>query len=440
MKSKTSKLLHPLCGRPVIRYVLDAANALRPESNTVVVGYQREQVCEALGPGIDIAVQEQQRGTADAVSEYLRQKPGISGKLLVISGDTPLLTSELLASLLEEHVRRNAAISLVTTEVSDPFGYGRIERDSGGLLRRIVEEADASPEVKQIREINAGMYVFEIAGLQDWLPRVQAGNSQQEYYITDVIEMALGDGQAVAPFSGPAEQVLGVNTRVELAQAAAILRGRINREWMLRGVTMRDPATTYIDADAQIGADTVLYPHVSLEGNTVIGEDVTIYPNCRISDSQIDSGCVIYENSSIQSAKLESGVKAGPFARVRPETVVRKNAHIGNFVELKKTTMGEGSKANHLAYLGDATIGANVNIGAGAITCNYDGVKKHPTVIEDGVFIGSDTQLIAPVKVGKGAYVAAGSSITEDVPPDSLAIARGRQVNKEGWVKRKKGG
>ena len=437
MKSKQSKLLHPLCGKPIIQHVLGASRDLAPKSLGLVVGHQREQIREALGDTVSYVVQEEQRGTAHAVSEFLRQNSGLAGHLLVLSGDTPLITSDLLKSLLQKHTDDAAALSLVTTVVANPTGYGRIVRDLGGL-QKIVEEADANADIKQIREINAGVYVFDIAALQSWLPLVQPKNRQNEYYLPDVIELALKDRKRVSLLAAPEEQVIGVNTRVELADAAAILRRRINREWMLQGVTMHDPSSTYIDADVRLGTDVVLYPNVYLEGRTVIAEGVTVYPNCRISNSQLDSGCIIYENSSLDSAKLESGVKVGPFARLRPDTLVRKGAHIGNFVELKKTTLGEGSKANHLAYLGDATIGSAVNIGAGTITCNYDGVNKYPTVIEDGVFIGSDTQLIAPVKIGKGAYVAAGSSITENVPPDSLAIARGRQVNKEGWVAKKK--
>lgn len=436
MKSKQSKLLHPLCGKPIIQHVLDASKNLAPKSVALVVGHQREQIREALGDSVRYVVQEEQRGTAHAVSEFLRLNADLKGSLLVLSGDTPLITSDLLKSLLQKHAEDAAALSFVTTTVANPAGYGRIVRDLGGF-QKIVEEADASGDIKQIREVNAGVYVFEIAELQAWLPLVQPKNKQNEYYLPDVIELALKDRKRVALFPAPEEQVIGVNTRVDLAEAAATLRKRINRDWMLQGVTMHDPNSTYLDADVRLGTDVVLYPNVYLEGRTVIAEGVTVYPNCRIVNSQVDSGCIIYENSSLDSARLETGVKVGPFARLRPDTLVRKGAHIGNFVELKKTTMGEGSKANHLAYLGDATIGSAVNIGAGTITCNYDGVNKYPTVIEDEVFIGSDTQLIAPVKVGKGAYVAAGSSITEDVPPESLAIARSRQINKEGWVKKK---
>lgn len=439
MKSKTSKLLHSVCGKAMIQFVLDAAFALNPQSIGVVIGHQREQVREALsGARVDFVVQEQQLGTGHAVSEFVRQMKITEGRLLVLSGDTPLLTSSRLQAVVEEHERGAASVTLVTTQVVAPAGYGRIVRSLEGLLERIVEEADASVEHRQIREINAGVYVFNIADLQAWLPRIQSNNRQKEYYLTDLIEIALKENRGVLPFAAPEEEVLGVNTRVDLAQVEMTMRRSLNRHWMLQGVTLHDPDSIYIDADVRIGADTVLYPNVHLEGTTVLAEDVTVHPNCRITNSQIDAGCIVYENTSIDSARVESGVKIGPFARIRPDTILRKGSHIGNFVELKKTTMGEGSKANHLAYLGDATIGAKVNIGAGTITCNYDGVNKHPTVIEDDVFIGSDSQLVAPVKIGKGAYVAAGSSITEDVPPGSLAIARGRQVNKEGWVAAKK--
>ena len=419
----------------MIVHVLNAANALNPQSVGIVVGHQREQIQETLASHkVDFIVQEQQNGTAHAVSEFLRAKPEASGSLLVLSGDTPLLTADLLKSLVAEHTQRKAAISLVTTEVQNATGYGRVVRNPNGSVARIVEEADATPEQKKIREINAGIYVFEIEQLRLWLPKVQTDNKQKEYYLPDVIELALRDGRTVFAFRGAEEQVLGVNTRVDLAAVEKAMRLRINEHWMLQGVTLKDPGTTYIDAAVQIGTDAIIYPNVQIEGDTVIGPEVVIHSNCRITNSRIDEGCILYENSSVDSARMESGVKIGPFARVRPDTLLRKGVRIGNFVELKKTTMGEGSKANHLAYLGDATIGSDVNIGAGTITCNYDGVNKYPTIIEDEAFIGSDSQLVAPVKVGKGAYIAAGSSITEDVPAGALGIARSRQINKEGWA------
>jgi bifunctional UDP-N-acetylglucosamine pyrophosphorylase/glucosamine-1-phosphate N-acetyltransferase len=438
MKSKTSKMVHPLCGKPLISHVVAVATELEPRTLGIVVGYQREQIAAALeGKPVDFIVQEEQLGTAHAVSVFLGEHPSLKGNLLVMNGDTPLLRADLLRQLLTLHSLEEADISLLTADVENPAGYGRIMRDRKGFLRRIVEEADAEEPERKIREINAGIYVFNIQKLRRWLPKVKDSNKQKEYYLPDVIGLALQQKGRVAPLKRSAVDILGINTRVELASAAGVLRRRINEQWMLSGVTMHDPERICIDTEVQIGADTILYPNVYLEGTTRIGSDVTIYPNCRITDSYIESGCIIYENSSVDAARLEACVKIGPFARLRPGTVLAKDVRIGNFVELKKTTMGEGSKANHLAYLGDATIGKGVNIGAGTITCNYDGVHKHATVIEDDVFIGSDTQLIAPVKVGRGAYVAAGSSITEDVPAGALGIARARQVNKLNWVAKK---
>jgi bifunctional UDP-N-acetylglucosamine pyrophosphorylase/glucosamine-1-phosphate N-acetyltransferase len=270
------------------------------------------------------------------------------------------------------------------------------------------------------------------------LQKIKSNNTQREFYLTDVVELALRKKGTVLAIPVPAEDVMGINTRVDLAEAALVLRRRINEHWMLQGVTLHDPGRTYIDRDVEIGKDVVIYPNVYLEGSTKIEPNVTIYPNNRIVNSRIEEGSIVYENCSIDSSHLERGVQLGPFARLRPASHLGQKVKVGNFVELKKTHMGEGSKANHLTYLGDSTIGTRVNIGAGTITCNYDGEQKYPTIIEDGVFIGSDTQLVAPVKVGKDAYVAAGSSITEDVPPGALAIARGRQVNKPGWVAKRK--
>jgi bifunctional UDP-N-acetylglucosamine pyrophosphorylase / glucosamine-1-phosphate N-acetyltransferase len=439
MKSKRSKLLHLLCGKPMILHVWNALASLTPKTCAAIVGHQRDQLMEALAEKpIEFVIQEQQQGTGHAVSQFLKQYPDIEGDLLVLSGDTPLLQSSTLLDMMRVHEQRNAVITLLTTDLQDPSGYGRVVRNAQGTIERIIEEADANEIEKAVKEVNAGVYAFDIPRLRALLPHVQPENKQKEYYLPDVIALALERGWIVLPQKVSAEEVMGINTKVELAEAMRLLRKRINHQWMLRGVTMIDPATTYVDADVQFGSDVTVFPNAYLEGNTLIGSEVTIHPNCRITDSYIDSGCTIYENSSIDSAHLETGVKVGPFARLRPDTHLQSGVRIGNFVELKKSVVGEGSKANHLSYLGDATIGKNVNIGAGTITCNYDGEKKHPTVIEDDVFIGSDTQLIAPVKVEKGAYVAAGSSITEDVPANSLAIARGRQVNKTNWKPKKK--
>jgi bifunctional UDP-N-acetylglucosamine pyrophosphorylase/glucosamine-1-phosphate N-acetyltransferase len=439
MKSKLSKLLHPICGKPMILHVQESVAALSPKTSAIVVGHQRDQVMDALSEKkVDFVVQEKQLGTAHAALEFLKQYPKIDGVMLVLSGDTPLLQPATLRDLLTLHEQRQATISLLTTELPDPTGYGRVIRNNQGNIQRIVEEVDANSAEKAVREVNAAVYVFDIAKLRQLLPKVQTENKQHEYYLPDVVSLALRENWMVLPQKVSADEVMGINTKVELAEVSRLLRKRINQQWMLRGVTMMDPDSTYIDSSVQFGTDVVLYPNVYLEGSTLVGSEVTIYQNCRITDAYLDSQCVIYENSSIDSAHLETGVKVGPFARIRPDSYLQSGSRIGNFVELKKTFIGEGTKANHLSYLGDATIGKNVNIGAGTITCNYDGEKKHPTVIEDNVFIGSDTQLIAPVKIKKGAYVAAGSSITEDVPEDSLAIARGRQVNKPGWKPKKK--
>lgn len=439
MKSAISKMLHMLCGKPLVRLVVDAAKGVEPADIGVVVGFQREQVTSALqGQNVQFVHQEQQLGTAHAVGEYLKTSPSAEGLLLVMNGDTPLITTGLLRSLVSFHQDGHAAITLATTEIPSPHGYGRIVRGSGVRIVKVVEEVDASEKEKQIREINAGIYLFDIRLLRELLPQVKADNKKKEYYLPDVVHLALQRGARVIPFPAPSQEVLGINNRVELAYAERIMRQRINDQWMINGVTMHDPERTYIDTDVTIGQDTILHPNVCLEGSTVIGSRVTIRSNSRITNSKIGDDCQVQDNCVIDSGELDTGVQIGPFARVRPQTYLSKNVHIGNFVELKKTTVGEGSKANHLSYLGDATIGSGVNVGAGTITCNYDGVHKHPTVIEDGVFVGSDTQFIAPVKIGKRAYIAAGSSITEDVPEGALAIARGRQVNKEGWVEQNK--
>lgn len=432
-------MLHPLCGKPMISYVGEALTEINPESLTMVVGFQRDQIINAMEKTpVEFVIQKEQLGTAHAVSEYLLQKPAIEGLLLVLNGDTPLIRPRLLQKMIKAHGQASAAITLLSTDLSQPLGYGRMIRNSRGELQRIVEEADASNDEKKIHEVNAGIYLFDLTRLRELIPFIEDNNRKREYYLPDIVSVALQKELKVIPIKADPDEVMGINNRAELAAATRILRLRINDEWMRSGVTMQDPEHTFIDAEVQLAPEIVLYPNVYLEGATVIESDVVIYPNCRIRNSKIAQGCVIYENCSIESARLETGVKLGPFARVRPETHLGKDVRVGNFVELKKTSMEEGSKANHLSYLGDATIGKAVNVGAGTITCNYDGVNKFQTTIEDEVFIGSDSQLVAPVKVGKGAYIAAGSSITEDVPAGSLAIARAKQVNKEGWVAKRK--
>jgi bifunctional UDP-N-acetylglucosamine pyrophosphorylase/glucosamine-1-phosphate N-acetyltransferase len=442
MKSRLAKVLHPVAGRPMIDHVLRTARSVGPATITLIVGHQADAVQQHVGRVDDLgfALQSPQLGTAHALQQAEPGLAGRKGTAILLSGDVPLLSARTLQRLLETHAAAQAAATVVTAVVKRPYGYGRIVR-TGGRIARIVEERDASPAERQIHEINSGIYAFDLEPLFDALRTVAAGNAQGEYYLTDLIAIYRRRKLPVEtlPVDRP-EEIRGVNSRTELAELSAVMRQQKNEELMAAGVTLIDPATTYIDSDVEIGPDTVIHPGVVIEGHTRIGSACEIRGQVRITDSEIADRVTINNFCLIVGARVADGVSIGPFAHLRPETEVGQGARIGNFVELKKTSLGPGSKANHLSYLGDATIGANVNVGAGTITCNYDGARKHATIIEDGAFIGSDTQLIAPVRVGKGAYVGAGSSITDDVPDGALGIARGRQSNIAGWVERKKGG
>jgi bifunctional UDP-N-acetylglucosamine pyrophosphorylase/glucosamine-1-phosphate N-acetyltransferase len=440
MKSRLPKVLHSLVGRPLIEHVLQAADAISPSTVTLVIGHGAESVRAATGtrPNVGFVVQEPQLGTAHALQQAEARLAGKQGTVVLLSGDVPLLKGSTLRRLVEAHQAANAAATVVTAVVERPYGYGRIVR-TRGRIARIVEERDASPDVRQIREINGGIYAFDLAPLFDALRGIAAQNAQGEYYLTDLVAIYRRRKLPVETLvvDNP-QEIRGINSRTELAEVSRIVRQTKNEELMAAGVTIVDPATTYIDPDVEIGPDTVIHPDVAIEGQSRIGAACEIHSHVRIVGSEIADKSVILNFCLIIGSRIAEGASVGPFAHLRPESVVGERAKIGNFVELKKTTMGAGSKANHLAYLGDATIGERVNVGAGTITCNYDGTKKYPTIIEDGAFIGSDSQLIAPVRVGKGAYVAAGSSITEDVPDGALGIARGRQSNVDGWVERRK--
>jgi bifunctional UDP-N-acetylglucosamine pyrophosphorylase/glucosamine-1-phosphate N-acetyltransferase len=440
MKSSLPKVLHRAGDRTLIEHVLGTAELLSPASTVVVIGHQAEEVKTALSKrlGLRFTVQEPQLGTGHALLQTQSLLRDATGTLVLLSADVPLLRAETLAALLRRHEQRHAAATVLTADVPAPDGYGRIVREEGQIAA-IVEHRDASPAERQIREINSGIYAFDMAPLFDALREVGSSNAQGEYYLPDLVRIYRRRGLPVETVKlDDAREVLGVNSRMELAEVSTILRVRKNQDLMASGVTLVDPATTFIGVDVAIGPDTIIHPSVHLEGATRIGSGCEIQSAVRIVNSAIDDGVQINNFCLILDSHVSRGARIGPFAHIRPQSSVGEDAHVGNFVELKKTTMGRGSKANHLAYLGDATIGEQVNIGAGTITCNYDGTLKHPTVIEDGAFIGSDSQLIAPVRVGKGSYVAAGSSITDDVPPESLAIARGKQVNKEGWVAKRK--
>jgi len=439
MKSGVAKVLHQTAGMSLIEHALRSVDELGPESIVVVVGHMADQVSAGvLGsrPNIVTALQEPQLGTGHAVLQAEPHLRGRTGTLLLLSGDVPLMRPGTLRGLVDHHRATSAAATVLTAEFAQPDGYGRIVR-TDGAISAIVEHKDASPAERQIREINSGIYAFDLQPLFPALRRIGSANAQGEYYLPDLVSIFRSQGKRVETVrvADPGE-ILGVNSRKELAETSAVLRDRKNEALMASGVTIIDPATTWVQPDVVVGADTILHPGVYLEGRTVIGSGCEIHSGVRIVDSTLGDRVVVNNFCVIRQSRIASAAQVGPFAQIRPDSDVGEGAHVGNFVELKKTTMGKGSKANHLTYLGDATIGEKVNIGAGTITCNYDGVNKNPTIIEDGAFIGSDSQLIAPVTIGKNAYVAAGSSITEDVPPDSLAIARGKQVNKPGWIAR----
>lgn len=441
MKSRLPKVLHKAGELPLIERVFRSADALSPASITVIVGFQADAVRAGIGErlGLRFAVQEPQLGTGHALLQSEPMLKGRTGVVVLLSGDVPLLRRETLERLVRVHQESKATATVLTAVVENPDGYGRIVRDADGRISRIVEHKDASADERRISEINSGIYAFDLEPLFGALREIGAANAQGEYYLPDLVSIYRSRGLVVETVvADDPREILGVNSRKELADVTAILRTARNEELMDAGVTIVDPATTFVGPDVTVGADTILHPNVYLEGRTTIGSGCVIHSGVRIVDSTIDDGVTINNFCVITESHLSRGAKVGPFAHIRPQSDVGEDAHIGNFVELKKTRLGRGSKANHLSYLGDATIGEKVNVGAGTITCNYDGVAKHPTIIEDGAFIGSDTQLIAPVRVGKGAYVAAGSSITSDVPPDSLGIARSRQTNLEGWVTKKK--
>jgi bifunctional UDP-N-acetylglucosamine pyrophosphorylase/glucosamine-1-phosphate N-acetyltransferase len=441
VRSKTIKLLHPVAGQPMVAHVLDVARALKPRRLISVIGHQAEAVRAALTPGCSsFVLQKQQRGTGHAVLQAAREIAGArSSTLLILNGDLPTLRSSTLRMLLRRHEQSKAALSLLTAEIDDPTGYGRIVRDACGRIVRIVEHRDASASEKKIAEINVGIYCASPTTMLNALRRLRPNNAQGEYYITDAVRYLLDRGEkVVAPCHGDAEEVLGVNTRQELARAGATLYSRKADAVQDRGVTLLDARRTWIDPRARIGRDTTIYPDVIIEGATVLGEDCTVYPGCRLVDARIGRGVQIKDHSVVLDSKLGNDVQVGPFAHLRPGSTLEPGARVGNFVELKKSTLGRGSKAGHLSYIGDATIGPDCNIGAGTITCNYDGTHKHPTRLGRGVFIGSDTQLVAPVNLADGAYVAAGSTVTRDVPAGALAIGRGRQRNIDGWVKKQK--
>ena len=439
MRSALPKALHLLAGKELIRHVLDAVKPLGPGKTAVVLGHQADRVREAMdGYAVEIVHQAEQLGTGHAVRQAADIITAAEGPVVVLCADTPLLTPGRLISLIEAHSRAKAAVTVMTAMAEDPAGYGRVVRGKSGVMR-IVEEKDASAAQKKIREVNAGVYCFEKKFLLSALGGIKNRNAQGEYYLPDTIALARKKKLKVAAVLCPdPDETMGINSRYDLSQAEMVLQARTNLRWMLEGVTLPDPATVFIGADVVIGRDSIVYPSVRLEGKTTLGEGCAVYPGSRIVDSTLGSGVVIKDCCVIEDSRIEDRASVGPFAHLRPGTILGAGSRIGNFVEVKKSVIGEGSKANHLAYLGDATVGRDVNIGAGVITCNYDGYQKHQTVIEDGVFVGSDVQLVAPVRIGRDALVAAGTTVTRDVPAEAMAISRVPQEVREGVAGRRK--
>lgn len=425
----------------MVEHVVDAALELTTADNIyVVVGHQSDRVESLLGSrGVSFVLQKEQKGTGHAVISCAATMHTKEGRVMILYGDVPLLRTETLARLQDLHIDRNVAATAITTFVDDPTGYGRIVRNAAGEVVAVVEQKAANEEQLRIREINAGIYCFTAPLLWKHLNDIQPNNPAREYYLTDMVEILNAAGEKVLPLVvDDSSELLGINNRLELAQADRILRNRKVHQLMLDGVTIERPETVTIDQQVQVGTDTVIEPFVRITGNTVIGADCRVGSSSIIHASTIEDGVEILPFTMVSTSHVETGVHVGPYARLRLENHVEAGAHIGNFVELKKTRLGAGSKAQHLAYLGDSSIGANVNVGAGTITCNYDGRKKHQTKIGAGAFVGSNSTLVAPCEVGEGSYIGAGSVITEPVPADALAIGRGRQTVKEGWAKKRR--
>ncbi len=443
MKSKKPKVLHELCGRALVDHMLTAARGLDPERLIIVTGHAREQVeahVAACCPQAVPIVQAEQRGTGHAVRTVLETVGVISGTVLVTYGDTPLLRTETLAALLESHAAGGNAVTVLTAEVPDPTGYGRIVRDASGAVLEIVEERDASPEQRAIKEMNSGVYAFDGVLLADAVKRVSAANAQGEEYLTDVVAILRADGHRVgAHLAGDHVEVEGVNDRVQLAFAGRVLHDRILERHMRAGVTVIDPATTWVDVDVTLEPDVVLRPGTQLHGRTSVRAGAEIGPATTLTDTEVGEDAVVRYAVAVE-AVIGPAAQVGPYAYLRPGTVLGRRAKAGTYVEMKNAQVGEGSKVPHLTYVGDATIGAGSNIGASSVFVNYDGVEKHHTTVGDNAFIGCDTMLVAPVQVADGAYTAAGSVITDEVPPGAIGVARARQRNIPGWVLRRRAG
>jgi len=432
MQSSLAKVLHKVAGKPMVEWVVSAAQALKPSKTVVISGRDADALKSALSSlNVLFASQEKRLGSAHAVLQAKKLLGNFSGNILVLCADTPLVRKETLLQFIKEHNDSGNCASVLSCIRDNPFGYGRIIRDNSGVFKSIIEERDASANQKAVKEINSGIYCFNSPLMWHFLSKIKTNNAKNEYYITDLIDILRTAGKKVGAFNFVGmEELLGINTRVELALAENIFKEKTLTLLMLNGVTIIDTKNTYIEPGAKIGNDTVIHPGCVICGQTVIGKNCSIGPFSQISASTIGDNCNV-KLSCVDGAVLKVGVKVGPFSNIRPKTVLKNNVKVGNFSEIKKAVIGEGSKVNHLSYIGDALLGKNVNVGAGTITCNYDGKNKHVTEIADNVFVGSNVNFVAPVSVGKNALIAAGSTVTVDVPSKTLAIARAHQVNKK---------
>ncbi len=437
MKSSMPKVVHKVCGKEMVNHVIDNVRKANIKYVNLVIGKGSETVKEhTKDRNVTYSMQEEQLGTGHAVicaEEFLRDK---KGTVAIFTGDAPLITNETIQELFKFHNNGEFAATLISSTVQDPTGYGRIIREASGEVKKIVEHKDCNEEELNVNEINSGMYCFDIEVLLTSLKSLNNDNSQGEYYLTDVIEIIKKSEEKVGAIVVPYEEIMGVNSRVQLSEAETVMRKRINHKHMVNGVTFIDCKSTYIDVDVEIGHDTIIYPGCVIQGNTTIKEECTLYSNSRICNSVIESG-VIVENSVILESHVGEGTTVGPFAYIRPESKIGKSARIGDFVEIKKSTIGDNTKVSHLTYIGDAEVGSKCNFGCGTVVVNYDGQKKQKTIIGNNSFIGCNTNLISPVKVNDNTYIAAGSTITKEVPEGSLAIARSKQINKEGWLDKK---
>lgn len=438
MKSKNSKVLHKISDKPMIEVIYKALISENIDDIILVVGHKKEQVQEYMGSRVSYAIQEEQLGTGHAVMQAEKHFKDRDGQVFVLCGDTPLITQETLKKCYEYHLKNGYSATVITADIHNPTGYGRVIRDGNGNFLKIVEQKDATEQEKSVKEINSGMYCFDSKKLFDALKKINNNNNQGEYYLTDTLEALLKDGFRVGALKiEDNTEIMGINSRQQLAEAQNVMNKRICNKHMANGVTIIDPNNTYISLDAIIGMDTIIYPGTIIEGNTVIGEDCVIGPDTTITDSNILNGVVI-KNSIVVESQVGNDTKIGPFAHVRPGNTIGNNVKVGDFIDMKKSKIGDGTKVPHLSYVGDAEIGANVNIGGGTIFVNYDGVNKFKTTVGDNAFVGSNNSLIAPVEIKQNGYTAAGSTITEEVPEYALAIARCRQSNIEDWVKNRK--